>query len=332
MKKFLALRRRHVMASAFAFAIPALVVTAASAQTAYPNHPIKLIVPWPAGGVTDASARILATHLADRLKQPVVVDNKPGANGRIGAEAAAKSPPDGYTLFVASAETHAINPSVFATVPYDPLKDFIAVAPYAINPFTVVVRREVKAADMKEAVALAKSTPGKMTNASWGVGSTSQIIMEMVKSQAGIDVLHIPFQGEAPAVVALLGGQVDFMVMPAARADALRKDGTVKVLAVTTGKRVDLLPDVPTLTEQGYKVDVANWFGIVVPSKTPPEAVRRVSDEINALLRGKEFPEALRKLGVDAHPIMTQPEYQKFVADEGTRWGSVIRAANIRLD
>jgi tripartite-type tricarboxylate transporter receptor subunit TctC len=299
---------------------------------AYPNRPIKLIVPWPAGGVTDASARLLAQHLGDRLKQPVVVDNRPGANGRIGADLAAKSPPDGYTLFIASAETHAINPSVFASVPYDAVKDFAAIAPYAINPFTVTARSDIKATNMKEAVALAKASPGKLTSASWGVGSTSQIILEMIKSQAGIDVLHVPFQGEAPAVTALLGGQVDFMVMPAARADQLGKEGKVKILAVTTGERFALIKDVPTLVEQGYKVDVANWFGVVAPAKTPPEAVQKLSDEINAMLRGKEFPEALRKLGVDAHPIMTAAQYQKFIETEGSRWGAVIKTAKIRLE
>lgn len=330
MKILPVLRRRAIMAVAAA-ALACIAAGPAMAQ-AYPNRPIKLIVPWPAGGVTDASARILAQHLGDRLKQPVVVDNRPGANGRIGAEAAAKSTPDGYTLFVASAETHAINPMVFASVPYDPVRDFVAVAPYAINPFAVAARADLKAANMKDAVALAKVAPGKLTSASWGIGSTSQIILEMVKGQAGIDVLHVPFQGEAPAVTALLGGQVDFMVMPAARADQLRKDGKVKVLAVTTGGRFGLIGDVPTLAEEGFKVDVANWFGIVAPAKTPPEAVQRVADEINALLRGKELPEALRKLGVDAHAVMTPAQYQKFIEGEGARWGAVIKAARIRLE
>jgi tripartite-type tricarboxylate transporter receptor subunit TctC len=330
MKAFRALGRRAVLA--LATAAVASVAAGPALGQAYPNRPIKLIVPWPAGGVTDVSARILAQHLGDRLKQPVVVDNRPGANGRIGAEAAAKAAPDGYTFFLATAETHAINPTVFASVPYDPIKDFVAVAPYAINPFTVTARADIKAANMKEAVALAKASPGKLTSASWGIGSTSQIILEMVKNQAAVDVLHVPFQGEAPAVTALLGGQVDFMVMPAARADQLRKDGKVKILAVTIGNRFNLIGDVPTLAEQGYKVDVANWFGLVAPAKTPPEAVQKVADEINALLRSKEFPEALRKLGVDAHPIMTPAQYQKFIENEGTRWGTVIKSAKIRLE
>lgn len=330
MNAFRPLGRRALMALAAA-ALASAAAAPAFAQ-AWPARPIKLIVPWPAGGVTDASARLLAQSLGDRLKQSVVIDNRPGANGRIGADLAAKSAPDGYTFFVASAETHAINPTVFASVPYNAVKDFAAVAPYAINPFTVAARTEIKAATMKDAVALAKATPGKLTSASWGVGSTSHIILEMIKSQAGVDVLHVPFQGEAPAVTALLGNQVDFMVMPAARADQLRKDGKVKVLAVTTEKRFDLLGDVPTLAEQGYKVDVANWFGIVAPAKTPNEAVQKMAAEINALLAGKEFPEALRKLGVDAHPQMTPAQYQRFIETESTRWGAVIKAAEIRLE
>jgi tripartite-type tricarboxylate transporter receptor subunit TctC len=324
------LRRRAALGLALA-AMASSVAGPVLAQ-AYPNRPIRLVVPWPAGGVTDASARILAQHLGDRLKQSVVVENRAGANGRIGAEVAAKSPPDGYTLFVASAETHAINPTVFASVPYHALKDFVAISPYAINPFTVVARADIKAASMKEAVALAKATPGKLTSASWGIGSTSQIILEMVKSQAGINILHVPFQGEAPAVTALLGGQVDFMVLPAARADTLRKDGKVKVLAVTTAKRFALLDDVPTLAEQGYEVDVANWFGVVAPARTPADAVQKISTEIDALMRGEEFPAALRKLGVDVHPPMTPAQYQKFIETEGGRWGSVIQSANIRIE
>jgi tripartite-type tricarboxylate transporter receptor subunit TctC len=330
MHAFCALRRRAVL-GLVAASVVSIAAAPAFAQS-YPNRPIRVIVPWPAGGVTDAATRILTQQLGDRLKQNVVVDNRPGANGRIGADLAAKSPADGYTFFVASAETHAINPWVFATLPYDPVKDFAAIAPFAINPFTVAARSDIKASTMNEAVALAKSSPGKVTSASWGVGSTSQIILEMIKKQAGIDILHVPFQGEAPAVTALLGNQVDFMVMPAARADALRKDGKVKVLAVTTAKRFGLIGDVPTLEEQGYKIDVANWFGLVAPAKTPPEAVKKVADEINAMMRGKEFPEALRKLGVDVHPAMTPEQYQKFIESEGTRWGSVIRAANIRLE
>ncbi|MES3002620.1 MAG: tripartite tricarboxylate transporter substrate binding protein [Pseudomonadota bacterium] len=330
MKTIPAFRRRALLALATA-AFASFAAAPAMAQ-GYPNRPIKLIVPWPAGGVTDASARLLAQHLGDRLKQNVVVDNRAGANGRIGADIAAKSVGDGYTLFLASAETHAINPSVFASVPYDANKDFVAIAPYAINPFTVAARSNIQASNVKDVVALAKASPGKLTSASWGIGSTSQIILEMVKSQAGVDVLHVPFTGEAPAVTALLGGQVDLMVMPAARADQLGKEGKVKILAVTTGERFALIKDVPTLAEQGYKVDVANWFGVVAPAKTPPEAVQKINEEINALLRGKEFPEALRKLGVDAHPVMTSAQYQKFIETEGTRWGSVIKSAKIRLE
>ena len=322
------LRRTTLALAAIGFSLAA----SPSFSQSYPTRPIRLVVPWSAGGVTDVSARILAQQLGERLKQPIVVENRPGANGRIGAEAVAKANPDGYTLFVASAETHAINPTVFAAVPYDPIKDFTAIAPYAINPFTVTARADIKATNMKEAVGLAKASPGKMTSASWGIGSTSQIILEMLKTQASIDIQHIPFQGEAPAVNALMGGQVDFMVMPAARVDQLRKGGKVTVLAVTTGERIGLLSDVPTLAEQGYKVDVANWFGVVAPGKTPPQIIQKISEEINAMLRGKEFPEALRKLGVDAHPIMSPEQYQRFIETEGTRWGMVIKTANIRLE
>lgn len=304
----------------------------AGAQDYPGNKPIKMVVPWPAGGVTDAAARILAKQLGDSMSVSVVVENRPGANGLIGADYVAKSAPDGYTLFVASAETHAINPYIYSKLPYDPVKDFVAVAPFAINPFTVTVRAGIPANTMQEAVELAKKSPGELTNASWGIGSSSQIIMEMVKKQADADILHVPFQGEAPAVTALMGDQVDFMVLPAARADSLSKDGRLKVLATTTAERAWLLPDVPTLKEQGYDVDVANWFGLVAPAGTSSDVVDVLNAAVAKLLQGDAMPKALRELGVDMHPVMGPSEFQAFIVSDGKRWGPVIKEANIRLD
>ncbi len=306
---------------------------ATAGAQAYPgNKPIKMVIPWPAGGVTDAAGRILAKQLSESMSVPVVVENRPGANGLIGADYVAKSAPDGYTLFLATAETHAINPYIYSKLPYDPIKDFVAVAPFAINPFTVTVRSGIPASTMKEAVELAQKSPGKLTNASWGIGSSSQIIMEMVKKQAKVDILHIPFQGEAPAVTALMGDQVDFMVLPAARAESFSKDGRVKVLATTTAERAWLLPDVPTLKEQGYNVDVANWFGLVAPAGTPEDVIDVLNAAVAKLLQGEPLPKALRELGVDMHPVMNPAEFQTFIVNEGKRWGPVIREANIHLD
>lgn len=297
----------------------------------YPSKPIRLVVPWPAGGITDSASRMLAQALSPRLGQPIVVENRPGANGQIGADNVAKSAPDGYSLFVASAEPLAINPHVYKSLPYDPAQDFVGIAPFAINPFSLVARPDFPASSMKEVVAAAKQNPGKYTYASWGIGSTSQIGMEMVKRQSGINVLHVPFTGEAPAVTALMAGQVDLMVLPAG--SAARQAGKVKALAVTVPERFFILPNTPSLKEEGYaNVNVFNWFGVVAPAKTPAPIVQRLADEIAAVLKSDEITSKYRGMGLDVHPPMSQPEFNKFIASEIGRWGEVIKSANIRLD
>lgn len=302
----------------------------ASAQ-AYPSRAIRLVVPWPAGGITDSASRMLAQALSPRLGQPVVVENRPGANGQIGADNVAKAPADGYSLFVASAEPLAINPHVYKSLPYDPVRDFVGIAPFVINPFCLVSRPDFPAASVKDIVAAAKQNPGKYTYASWGIGSTSQIGMEMVKKQAGIDVLHAPFTGEAPAVTALMAGQVDLMVLPAG--SAARQAGKVKVFAVTVPERFFILPNTPSLKEEGYvNVNVFNWFGVVAPAKTPAPIVQRLADEIAATLNSDELKSKYRGMGLDVHPPMSQPDFNRFIASEIRRWGEVIKSANIRLD
>ena len=311
--------------------ITGLLALPALGQT-YPDRPIRYVVPWPAGGSGDAAGRILAQQLGERLKQTIIVDNRPGANGRIGADMVAKAQPDGYTLVLAGAETHAINPALYPSLPYSPVRDFTMVAPFAINPFALVAKGDIKAANMRELVASAKAAPGKLTAASWGTGSTSHLALEVIKAQAGIDILHVPFQGEAPAVAALMGGQVDLMVMPAIRAAQFRKDGKVRVLAVTTKNRVGFINDVPTLNEQGYNVDVANWIGVGAPSKTSPEVIQKLSAEINALLQTPAFSAALLQLGLYAHPTMSSSQFQKFMEDDVLRWGTLIHDAKVRIE
>ena len=297
----------------------------------YPNRPIRLIVPWPAGGITDTSSRLLAQGLSIRLGQTVVVENRPGANGQIGADHVAKSAPDGYTLFVASAEPLAINPHVYKSLPYDPARDFVGVAPFVINPFSLVSRPDFPANSVKDIVAAAKQNPGKYTHASWGVGSTSQIGMEMVKAQAGIDLVHVPYQGEAPAIAALMAGQVDLMVLPAG--SAARQSGKVKVFAVTVPERFFILPNTPTLKEEGYaNIDVFNWFGVVAPAKTPTPIVQRLAAEIQTVLQSPDIKAKYRGMGVDTHAPMSQPDFNKFIAAEIARWGEVVKRANIKLD
>ena len=306
-----------------------LLAGLASAQT-YPDKPIRIVVPWPAGGITDSAGRIMAQRLSERMSNPVIVENRAGAAGTIGAETVARAPADGYTLLLASAETHAIAPNLRAKLPYDPQRDFVAIAPFAINPFSIVSRPDLPAKNVKELVALAKAQPGKLTYSSAGLGSTSQMAMEVFKGLAGADILHVPFQGQAPALTSLLGGQTDLQMLPAGSAVGLAKAGKVKVYAVTIPTRYFNLPDVPTLREEGFDMNFANWFGFVAPANTPAPVVQKLAAETSATLQTPETRAMLQKLGVDAYPAMSAPEFTKFLDSERTRWGNVIKASGLK--
>lgn len=309
------------------------VASGLAAAQGYPDKPIKLVIPWPAGGITDSAGRVMAQRLSDRMSTPVIVENRAGAAGTIGAEAVARSAPDGYTLLLASAETHAIAPNIRAKLAYDPPKDFVAIVPFAINPFSVVSRPDFPANNTKELIALIKAQPGKYTYSSAGLGSTSQIAMETFKGLAGLDVLHVPFQGQAPAVTSLLGGQTDLQMLPAGSAAALRKAGKIKVFGVTTHARFFDMPDVPTLKEEGFEaMNFANWFGLAAPAKVPPAITQRLAADAAAVLSSADTRSMLQKLGVDVYPAMSPEEFQKFVDSELVRWGGVIRSANIKAD
>ena len=298
----------------------------------YPDRPIKIVVPWPAGGITDSAGRIMAQRMSERMATPFVVENRAGAAGTIGAELVARAAADGYTLLLASAETHAIAPNLRAKLPYDPQKDFVAIAPFAINPFSLVSRPDFPANNIKELVALAKSQPGRFTYSSAGLGSTSQIAMETFRGLAGVDILHVPFQGQAPAMTSMLGGQTDLQMLPAGSAVGLLKGGKIKVFAVTTHARYFNL-DVPTLKEEGFEaMNFANWFGLVAPVGVPPAVAQRLAADAAAVAQSAETRAALQKLGVDAYPVMSAQEFQKFLESERTRWGSVIRAAGLKAE
>ena len=296
----------------------------------YPSKPVRLVVPWPAGGVTDLAGRAMAHQLAERLSTPVVVENKAGAAGTIGASSVAQSLADGYTLLLASSETHAIAPNLRKELAYDPRKNFVAVARFAINPFSVAARPDFPATSMKEVVALVRSQPGKFTYSSAGLGSASQIAMETLKSIGQLDIVHVPFQGQAPALTSLLGGQTDFQVLPAGSATPLKKSGKIKVYAVTTQERFFDMPDVPALREEGFEMNFANWFGLVAPANTPAPVVQRVAEATAAALKSAETQASLRKLGLDAYPSASPAEFQKFIDSEVGRWGALIRGANLK--
>lgn len=313
------------------FAALSVFIGAALAQS-YPDRPIRIVVPWPAGGNTDAVTRILAQRLSQTLSNPVVVENRAGANGQIGAQTVARAAPDGYTLLVASAETHSISVALNKKLPYDPLADFAPLVPFAKNPFVLVGRADLPAQSTRQLVQILKANPGKMSYGSWGIGSTGQIAMEMFKGQAGIDVLHVPFQGSAPAETALLGGQIDLMVLPVGRAAALRPGGKIRVFSTLTTTRSMLLEDVPSIKDEGYeREDAANWFGLMAPARTPEPVLQKLVENLGIVVASKATQAELRSRGVEVFSL-SQEQFKRFVAAEQSRWGDVVQRANIHLD
>ena len=310
-----------------------LVSIAAGAQTpaTYPTQPIKLVVPWPAGGGTDAVSRHVASAMALQIKQQVVVDNRPGANGMLGTEAVSRAQPNGYTLGIASVETHAINPHVYKKVGYNVQKDFTPVAWVGQFPYAMAVRPGLEVRDIAGLVALAKAQPGKLSYASWGVGSSSQIAFEMFKQAAKIDVLHVPYQGAAPAITALASNQVDVLMVPLSVAMPQQQGGRLKLLGLASAKRLPAAPDLPTLTEQGFAVEGGTWLAVMRPAGLAPAVVEQVNRAVNAALDTAELRSTLTKLGVE--PLTSTPAgVQTRIDAESARWSAVIKNAGIQLD
>jgi tripartite-type tricarboxylate transporter receptor subunit TctC len=313
--------------AALALAAPA----AALAQGAYPTKPIRLIVAFPPGGSTDIVARLVGQKLGERLGQSVIVDNRGGAGGTIGTDIAAKSPADGYTLTMGTTSTHVIAPAIFPTVKYDPVKDFDPITLVASTPYLLVVHPGVKAKTLKDFIALAKSQPGKLNYASAGAGTTTQIAMEMLKLAAGIDVVHVPYNGNGPAGTATMGGQVQalFGSMPAVLPHA--KSGKLHPLAVGTAKRSGALPNVPTVAENGFKdFEVSLWLGFFAPKGTPAPVLKKLYAELTGIAKSPEMKGPFEANGADA--VTTTPaELTKLMTTELAKYRQVIKAANITL-
>jgi len=312
-------------------AIVVLLPAAASAQ-AYPSKPIKLVVPFPPGGPLDLAGRAIADHLAKAWGQPVVVDNKPGAGGNIGADLVAKSAPDGYTIVMGALSTHAVNPHLFAKMPYDALKDFAPVTLVATTPNVLVLNPAVKANDVKELIALAKASPGKLSFASGSNGSAGHLSGELFKTLAGIDIVHVPYKGGAPAMQDLLGGQVQFMFDNLANSTAQLKAGKLKALAVTTAKRSSLAPELPTMAEAGVPgFDISTWYGIMAPAGTPPDVVRKLNGEIVKFLGSDEAKEKLKAQGAEPAP-MTPEQFDAFIRAEWTKYAKIVKDSGAKVD
>lgn len=304
---------------------------ATPALAAFPEQPIRVIVPWNAGGLADVVMRALAPAMAGALGQPVVIENRPGANGAVGTQAVARAAADGHTLILANAETHAINPLVYPRLPYDAVADFTPVTVFAQGPFVLITRPGLGVDTLDAFLALARSRRGALTYASWGIGSTSHLAMERLMRQTQIEMLHVPFTGAAPAATAILGGQVDVMFLNAGPAEAVARDGRAKILGLGARERIALLPQVPTLAELGTPVDAANWFGLLGPARVAPEIAARLAQVASAGLASPAVREVFRIQA--AVPVTSTPEEMRaFIAADRERWAVLVRELNIRLE
>ncbi|HEX7889406.1 MAG TPA: tripartite tricarboxylate transporter substrate binding protein [Ramlibacter sp.] len=309
-----------------------LVPVAQAQSPAYPRGPVTLVVPFPAGGPTDAMARQLAQKLGERLGQQVVVDNKGGAGGSIAAEAVAKAPADGQTLFFGTTGTMAINPSLYAKLRYDPVKDFAPVSLMATTMNVLVVNPDVPAKNLGELMALARAKPNTVAYGSAGNGSSNHLAGELLRASAGLQITHVPYKGSAPALVDLLGGRLTMMFDTIAQQTGNIGAGKVRALAVTGPKRSPLLPDVPTAQEAGLKdFDVTIWYGVLAPAGTPAPVVERLHREIAAVMSTDDMKKRMQADGAEARP--TSPaEFAALIKRDMAKWGPVVKASGATLD
>ena len=312
-----------------ALAVTAAVATAAQAQN-FPTKPVRLVVPFPAGGPTDLLARTMGQKLTEFWNQTLVIENKPGAASMIGVDAAAKAEPDGYTLSMAPSAM-VVNPSLYRKVPYDTLKDLAGVTQLVSAPLFLLANPALKANNVAELIAFAKANPGKMTYASPGSGTTAHLAMELLKNKTGIDMVHVPYKGTQPAQIDLLSGRVQIMFDVLPTHLALIKSGKLKALAVGDAKRVELLPDVPSVAETVPGFDVAAFFGVVAPAATPRDLIHKLSADFVRALNTPEVKGKLASLGMVA--VGSTPEqFDALIRSEIPKWAEVVKAAGIKAD
>jgi tripartite-type tricarboxylate transporter receptor subunit TctC len=312
-----------------------LTASLSTAQTAaqnYPQKPIRMIVPFTPGGSTDILARSIGQELSKAWGQSVIIENIAGAGGSIGADKAAKSPADGYTLLMGHIGTLAVNPSLYPKLPYNPVKDFAPVAWVARVPNVLVVNPNVPAKSVQELVALAKSKPGQLSYGSGGNGSAANLATEYFKMQTETAILHIPYRGTAPAVTDLMGGQIQMLFTGAPAVMGQVKNGQLRALAVSSPKRLDALPDLPTVAEAGYKnFEADQWYGVVAPAGTPRDIVLKLNQQINVALNSAELKKRLTTEGAVATPE-TPEAFGKLIAQEIERWRPVITSGRVKAD
>jgi tripartite-type tricarboxylate transporter receptor subunit TctC len=309
-----------------------LIVAAPAAGQAYPAKPVKLVVPFPPGGSLDFAGRLIAQKLTEMWGQAVVVENKPGAGGNIGADLVAKSAPDGYTILLGALSTHAVNPNLYKSMPYDAAKDFAPITLIAITPNVLVVNSDSPVKTVKEFIAWTKANPGKQSFGSGSNGSAGHLAGELYKVETGTDSTHIPFKGGAPATQALLAGDTQFMFDNLANAMAQVKAGKLKALAVTTAQRSSLVPELPTMAEAGLPgFDISTWYGFFGPAGTPPAVIAKWNADVTKILT---TPDVRAKIMADgAEPAPDTPEqFAQFIQRENAKYARIIKASGAKVD
>jgi tripartite-type tricarboxylate transporter receptor subunit TctC len=302
---------------------------APAAAAGFPDHPVRIVVPFPAGGSNDVVARFLAMKLYEVWGQQVIIDNRAGAGGNIGAEMVARSAPDGYTLLLTAPPPLVVNQSLYPHLEFDPIADFAPVALVASVQIVLAVNPEVKATDVRGLIALAKATPGKLNFGSSGYGSTNHLAGELFKKLAGIDIVHVPYRGAAPAMNDLVSGQILILFdnMPAVRPQA--QAGTIRPLAVAGAARSPLLPDVPTMAEAGVAgFEASSWFGLVAPAKTPPDAMKILTETVAKVLRDPDLAKKLADVGAEPGSL-SGGEFGAYLHTEADKWGKLIKDAGV---
>ena len=311
--------------------LAALVFSHARAQPTYPDHPVRIVVPYAPGGGTDLTTRLIAQRLTERLGKSVVVENRPGGAGNLGVEVVARSAPDGYTLLMAGL-SFAVNPALFAKLNFDAIEDFEAVSLVAKVPLVVVVHPSVKANSIPELIALAKANPGRLNYASGGIGTANHVAGELFKYMAKVDIVHVPYKGGGPALSDVTGGQVQILFNTMTSTVGFIKSGKLRGLAVTGTQRLPETPELPTVAESGLPgFEVSAWFGVMAPAKTPQAIVKRLNEEIVAITRSAEARESFAQQS--AEPVGSTPQaFAAHVRGEIDKWTKVARAANLKAE
>jgi tripartite-type tricarboxylate transporter receptor subunit TctC len=303
-----------------------------AAAQGFPQKPLRLVVPFPPGGPLDTVGRAIAQKLTEAWGQSVVVDNRPGAGGNIGADLVAKAAPDGYTVVMGALSTHAVNPSLYPKMPYDAVKDFAPITLVAVTPNVLVVNPALPVNSVRELVAYAKANPGKLAFGSGSNGSAGHLAGELFKADTGADLLHVPFKGAAPAMQALLAGDIQLMFDNLASASAQVKAGKLKALAITTARRSPLAPELPTMAESGVAgFDISTWFGLLAPAGTPADVVAKWNAEVGRILRTPEMRDRLTAMGAEAAPD-TPAEFAQFIASEAAKYARIVKLSGAKPD